>query len=263
MLEVKNLSAVYGIKSVLEKISFSLNRGELLVVIGSNGSGKSTLLRIIAGLQKNDFESTQSIFYDGKPINQYTVRKLAQLRSFVSQQELCIWEYTVEHFVRLGFYSHSNYNKTPFKHINQTLAKLNIDHLRNKKISCISGGEFARCVLARSFVQNADFLLLDEPFASLDIKVQHEVMQLLKTLATQKRGVFTSCHDINLASLYADKIMILCDQNILCIGTAKETITKKNIKQAFGIDAHIRLENEVPQIYVLPQNSCESKDSLL
>ncbi|MGL4982300.1 MAG: ABC transporter ATP-binding protein [Treponemataceae bacterium] len=249
MLHVKNLSAYYDSKQILHDINFSLDRNELVVVLGKNGCGKSTLLRIVTGLQKpHSHEKKCPVFYDNKPIQEYSFRELAKIRAFVAQQEFCVWPYSVQHFVELGFFSHST-NENADALIDNALTRLNLQELKDQKISCISGGEFQRTVLARMLVQNSDFLILDEPFVALDIHFQYEIMNLLKELSETK-GILVSCHDINLASRYADKIMILLNQSIFAFGSPRDVITSENIKKAYGMNASVRLEDEKPQIYI-------------
>lgn len=210
---------------ILKDINFALSKGDFVCLCGPNGSGKSTLLNCL---------------YDGfKCKNQ---KDKARSVSFLSQSEVPLWDYSVYDTVLQGRFCHTGalniYSKEDYDFTRKIIQDFSLENIMEKSIKEISGGEFQKTRIARSFAQDADFLLLDEPLSSLDFVVSDKLMELLKKKSqTFNKGVIISIHDINTASRFADKVLLLgpCKygKQFFKLGTVKEVFTEENLSRAY------------------------------
>lgn len=235
MLEIKNLTCGYDSNFLLKDINFRIDTGEFVGIIGPNGSGKTTLLRAITRVlnpKKGD------IFLEGKDICQIGFKKVAKKIAVVSQNPPTN-SMTVEEFVLLGRIPH--YEKFQFFETNKDIeiAKRCMDltdtlKLKDKSISQISGGERQLVSIARALSQEPELLLLDEPTAHLDITYQIGILDLIRRL---NKGfgltVIMVLHDLNLASQYCDRLILLNQGRVHGIGTPKEILTYQVIEEVY------------------------------
>lgn len=257
MLEVKNLSAWYGGNSVFENLNFQLRGGTFTALCGKNGSGKSTLLSLFAGIVPAGLQISGDILLDGKSVFSFPRKKIVRRISFFVQKENPVWNFSVREFVETGLYSFAELSLDARRvRVDRALSELNIFDLAEKKIFCISGGEFQKCRLARCLVQQNDILLFDEPVANLDLPFQIQFLKILKNLAAKNSGggnsrtVLFSIHDINAAGLYADDFLIFSEKNIVQ-GTVPSIFSSDVLSKAFGSPAHVFFHPECsrPQVF--------------
>ncbi|MFQ6038755.1 MAG: ABC transporter ATP-binding protein, partial [Candidatus Aminicenantales bacterium] len=199
ILEVKELSAGYGNGHVIQNISFSLERGDFLCVLGRNGSGKSTLIRAAQGLLK---DRSGSVLVDGLDLSTMSPRDVARKIAYVPQLSYLPFEFCVEEVILMGRYIHqgklSGITSTDRKVIEDIMDLTQTTALRKKKIAHLSGGERQRVFIARALAQDTPLVFLDEPSAHLDINYQVEIYQILRRLQEEKATtVLVAEHNIN------------------------------------------------------------------
>ncbi len=252
ILEVRNLSAGYGNGEVIHNITFSLNRGEFLSILGRNGSGKSTLIKALQGLLKN---SKGEVKVNKKNIYTLKSRDVAKKIAYVPQLMTLSFDFSVEEIILMGRYVHQGHfakatavDKTIIEEI---MNLTEISHLRGKSIAHLSGGERQRVFIARALAQDTPLLFLDEPSSHLDISYQVEIYHILRRLQEDKgKTILAAEHNINLAIPYSQRIMFLKGGHIHALGSPEELITKQTIKEVFQADVDIRehLHSGLPEI---------------
>ncbi|MBW6408732.1 ABC transporter ATP-binding protein [Clostridium weizhouense] len=218
-LEINNLSVRYSNKAVLKNINLTLKRGEVTILLGLNGAGKTTLLKSMTGLMKS---ITGEVIYDKKDILKLSNKERSKLISYIPQNLHTSQNYSVQDVILMGITPYLGVFDMPSKEhhelVKDILKKLNIEYLKDKYISEISGGERRLVYLARIFIQNSNIILLDEPNTFLDYVKQHEFFKFISDLIKQNNLInLITVHDINLALRYADKIVILNANEIVDI----------------------------------------------
>lgn len=252
ILEIQDLTAGYGNGDIIKNISFSLNKGEFLSVLGRNGSGKSTMIKAIQGLLR---DISGKILVDGKEMLSYKPRELAQKMAYVPQLFEVSFEFTVEEIILMGRYVHqgkfTGITAADKSIIEEIMDLTEITRLKDKKIAHLSGGERQRVFIARALAQDTPLLFLDEPSAHLDINYQVEIYQILKRLQEEKnKTILTAEHNINLAVPYSQRFLFLQNGRIHSLGPPSELITKQNIQEVFHADVDVRknLHSGLPEI---------------
>ena len=235
ILEIQDITAGYGNGDIIKNISFSLNKGEFLSVLGRNGSGKSTMIKAIQGLLK---DISGKILVDGKEMLSYKPRELAQKMAYVPQLFEVSFEFTVEEIILMGRYVHqgkfTGITAEDKGIIEEIMDLTEITRLKDKIIAHLSGGERQRVFIARALAQDTPLLFLDEPSAHLDINYQVEIYQILKRLQEEKnKTILTAEHNINLAVPYSQRLLFLKNGRIHSLGSPIELITKKKYPRGF------------------------------
>jgi iron complex transport system ATP-binding protein len=235
MLEAHHLSISLSHRRIVHEANLSLCPGEVVGMIGANGSGKSTLLRALVGLIPAE---TGEILLAGKPLHAHTPRQVAQTMAYLPQAAECHWPLTVDRVVALG--------RLPFRggsdeldqeRISKALAAVDALHLRARVITELSGGERARVMLARALAGDPALLLVDEPAAGLDPYHQLQLMDTLRALAAEHRGVLVVLHDLGLAARFCDRVLVMCAGRLVASGKPEEALTDPLLAQAHGITA--------------------------
>lgn len=238
MLEVKNVCCGYDGIDIVKQVSFSINRGENLCIVGPNGCGKSTLLKAISSLI--DFHGEVKL--DGKNINALKRKDLATKIALMTQSSNIQFPYTIYETVALGRYSHLNgiFSRLTKKDeliINESLKMVGILDMKNKLISELSGGQLQRVFLARAFAQDPEVILLDEPTNHLDLRYQIEILDYLKNWAKEKNKIVVAVlHDLNLVQNFGDRVLMLNDGIIKGHGNTKEVLNNNDLEEVYGID---------------------------
>jgi iron complex transport system ATP-binding protein len=223
---------------ILREMNFSLNKGEVLGVMGPNGSGKTTLIRLLAGLLKPTL-GTVSIF--GKPAAELKARERARLVATVSQDSAAPFSFSCFEVVLMGRSPHQRGFgfDTPddIQAAEEAMRLTNTLYLRDRPVSRISGGEKQRVLIARGLAQSPKLFLLDEPTTYLDLKYQRECFQLLCSL-NKERGltVIIISHEINLQAAYCHRMLLLKDGRIYAIGPPRECLTRENIEAVYDCE---------------------------
>jgi len=249
-LIVDSLKFSYDSVEVLKGVSFKLERSEILGIIGPNGSGKTTLLKCINRILK---PKQGDVLFNDQKISSMERRGIARIFGYVPQNA----NYdalTVFDTVLMGRRPYSAWwcNEKDIEKVWQALSTLGIEQLAMRKISELSGGERQKVLIARALAQEAKVLLLDEPTNNLDIKHQFEIMNLIRNLVKEKGlAAITVLHDLNIASKYCDKIIMMKEGRIYAAGEVDSVITHQNIKEVFGVTVSIQRNLGKPHIIVL------------
>ena len=270
-LTVSNLTASYKETPILCDINLSLTQGEFVCLCGPNGAGKTTLLSVMAGVPDARLRvdgdirwlSQSKLPQTSVDIKTLPRRTLARTIAYLQQNEYSEWDFIVRDYVLQGRYAYTRYGHyTANDHsvVDGVLADLDLTTYAARTIHSLSGGEFQKVRLARALAQTPKFLLLDEPAANLDYVFEPHLMSLLRDTAhTKKLGILAAVHDINLAALYADKIILLppartsansetsastetsaSSKKSVLSGTPSDIMNTDNLKYTFGVDFECR-----------------------
>ena len=231
-----HLNYAYEKNIVLNDISFSIPKNCLFVIIGPNGSGKSTLLKVLAGILKPKHPAIQVM---GMPLHRYSRKSLARIVALVTQQASIDFPFTVLDVVLMGRAPHLGMlgleQESDLEIAHRSLEFTGVSHLSGRKMDQLSGGEQQRVFIARAICQEPQIMILDEPTASLDLAHQVRIMDLMEKLKAEKGiTVLMVSHDINLAAMYADTLLLLSNGSVARIGSPREVITFKNLEDIYG-----------------------------
>ncbi|NTV89817.1 MAG: ABC transporter ATP-binding protein [Clostridiales bacterium] len=239
MLKLTDVSAGYDGKNVLHNVSFSLQHGQSLSILGPNSCGKTTLIRAIAALIKSE----GSITLDGRDIKTMKRKDIAAKIAVMSQISSIYFPYTVYETVMLGRYQHmrSTMFGTPSDKdravVEKCLETTDVSSIRDKLTDSLSGGQLQRVFLAHTLAQEPQLILLDEPTNHLDIKHQIELVSYLNEWSkTDNHAVIGVFHDINLALGLSENVLFLKDGNIMGMGNASTLINREFLKNIYDID---------------------------
>ncbi|MGL5436546.1 MAG: ABC transporter ATP-binding protein [Lachnospiraceae bacterium] len=228
-IEFQDIYVTLGHQEILHGISLTGKHGQMTGIVGANGCGKSTLMKSLFGIVP---VKKGSILLDGTNCHAMTKKELSALVGYVSQEVPCMFDFTVREIVEMGLYARRHYRKDGKKLVQQAIAELQIEHLSERSILTLSGGERKMAFLARAVAQGVDTIILDEPTNHLDIRHQLYIMNFLRNSG---KTVITVLHDLSLATHYCDTIYLMCSGNCLAYGSPEETLTKRNIQTAFGV----------------------------
>jgi iron complex transport system ATP-binding protein len=241
-LQVDQLSWSINNTNILKNISFNVNKGEVIGIIGPNGAGKTSLLRCITNQQQNT-RSTElhgSIYLNNKKLKYYNSKQLAQHFALVAQKAEAIFSLTVIDIVKMGLLPHKNLFALDDDHdkaqIKLALVKVGLDHAEKMTFNALSGGEQQRVLIARALVQQAQILILDEPTNHLDVYYQHQILALVKQL---KVTVIMTVHDLNLASQYCQRLLLLNQGQLIADGSPVDVLTESQLSAVFKLPCQV------------------------
>lgn len=241
ILKIENLVCGYEAKRpIIKDVSFSVHDGEFVGIVGPNGSGKTTILRAITGLLKIQHGS---IAISQHRIEHLSRKELAQRIAFVPQLMEPVAGFTVEDLVMLGrtpyFERFSFESPDDYEAVKWAIEELKIEGLKDRESTELSGGEFQRVAIARALAQEPKILLLDEPTSHLDIRYQVKICKLLRKLRSH-RSVVATFHDLNLASRFCSRLVLLKNGELIAEGRPDEVVTPENIWKAYRIKVTVR-----------------------
>ncbi len=254
-LEVKDVRFSFDTKTILYGIDLQIEENSFVGIVGPNGCGKSTLLKNIYKVLKPD---TGAVFIDGRELAHMSNRETAHEMSVMQQENNIEFDMTVFDMVMLGRYSHQKlFHNSKLKDraiVLEYIREVGLAGYEDRSYFSLSGGEKQRTLVARALVQKAPFIILDEPTNHLDIGYQYQIMNILKR---QKLTVLACVHDLNIASCYCDRIIMMKEGRIVADGTPKELFIPENIKNLFGIDTEVFQNKSTgkPSIVFLPDIS--------
>ena len=230
----------------MEDISFGLEKGFFLSILGPNGSGKTTLLKIIAGLFKQD---KGEIKINGKEISSYGKKELASLISYVPQTIYSVFPYSVYEIVMMGRNPYLNMfgieKKKDVEIVEEYLRLLEICDIKEKGINEVSGGEAQRAFIARALAQEPELILLDEPNAHLDIKHQILIFEILSKLIEKKNiSVVSVSHNLNLIAQFTDRVIALKNGRLILDGDKRTILSSENINNIFEVNSVVKKNTE-------------------
>jgi iron complex transport system ATP-binding protein len=255
-VDVVKISLNYGKMAALKEVSFTVNRGEFFVIIGPNGSGKTSLIKLIAGIEK-----PRSGWIDilGRPLPDYGRKALARKVALVPQTAPADFPFTVAETVLLGRAPHLGLlgleSESDLKIVREVMKFTGITELADRKIAHLSGGERQRAFVARAVCQSSEILLLDEPTASLDLAYQARLMDLMEALKNDHGATIVMVsHDVNLAALYADRLLLLKDGQVMSQGHPSDVLTYETLEKVYGCTLLVDQSplGDFPRITVVP-----------
>lgn len=258
IVQLKKVGFRYAKDWVLKGVSFQISEGEFLGIIGPNGSGKTTLLKIIDRIL---MPQEGGIWLNGESINEMKRDALARMIAVVPQDSPITFSFSVKEIVLMGRAPHLGRlrfeGKRDYEIAHKAMEVTDTLPFADRSINELSGGERQRILIARALAQQPQIILLDESTAFLDIKHQIDFFNLIKTL-NRKEGmtVISVTHDINLASLYCDRVILLNAGNIHCMGTPDEVITEPNIKEVYETDVSVdrNPQTGLPRVTLMSSN---------
>ncbi len=235
-LEMRNISVNLSDRPVLCDISAEFTPGQIVAICGPNGVGKSTLLKSLAGLLPL---AEGAIACDSSDLADYSPRLRAQMIGYLPQSGEIAWDVAVENLVALG---RMPYRDRGTQAIEAAIAALDLETLRHRPASKLSGGEKSRALLARVFAGEPRWILADEPFATLDLAHQHSLISYFKQSAKGGQGVVLVMHDLNLAMNHADRVLVLGPGEdggaLTAEGPPEKALTAEVIANVWGVKAH-------------------------
>lgn len=235
-IEIDGINISYGRKRVLSNIYISIEKGYIYGLIGPNGAGKSTLFKTILGLIEPNSGSVK--------ILDSTLEKVRKKIVYVPQKDEIDWDFpaTVKDIVQMGRYPH----KKVFQRLNSEDKRIAEDALREvgmedfaeRQIGTLSGGQQQRVFIARALCQQADIFLLDEPFVGVDITTENKIIEILKSLAADKKTILIVHHDLSTAREYFDQVIFL-NQRLITYGDTETVFTEENIAKTYASQLNI------------------------
>ena len=237
-LKVADIEFAYNSHPVLSDVSFSLDSGQILCVLGVNGSGKSTLLKCLNRILK---PQRGSVLVQGKNLLQMNRTYVAQRMGYVPQR-YPETQQTVFELVLMGRRPHIHWSlsSSDYERVEEIMSQIGIAHLSMRPAADLSGGELQKAVIARALAQSPEVLLLDEPTSNLDLKNQIEVMSLIRRIVdTENLSAIIAIHDLNLAVHFADQFIFLKDHQIYAAVSKKE-LTAETISEVYGVEVVLK-----------------------
>jgi len=256
-IDIRNISHAYREQPVLSRLSVRVDDGEFFIIIGPNGSGKTTLLKTICGIEP--VKSGQMNIF-GRNIRRYSRTELAKVLSFVPQTVPEGLPFSLLQTVMMGRYPHLGIlgieKREDLDTALRAIEFCGLTHLADRKMDELSGGERQRVFIARALCQEPRLLLLDEPTASLDLSHQVRIMDLMERLKREKGlTIVMVSHDVNLAAMYADRLLLMKSGEAASVGPPREVLTFETLEDVYGC-AILVDENPLggaPRITLVPQ----------
>ncbi len=234
MLAARDLGIMRGRKLVLDRISVQLVPGQVTAICGPNGAGKSSLLMALAGLLQPAVGDVQ---LDGEPIGVLHPRERAKWIGYLPQSAEVAWDVSVANLVRLGRLPHRDRGDQA---VETAIAALDLEDLRHRPASQLSGGEKARALLARVLAGEPQWILADEPLAALDLAHQLSLLGHLRSAASQGKGVVIVLHDLATAMNHADRVLVLRAEegggSLVADGSPEQALSSEIIANTWGVD---------------------------
>jgi len=250
-LKIKDVEFSYPGVPVLKGVSLEVMPGETMAIVGKNGAGKSTLIKCMNRILEPE---KGKVFLGEWDLRRMKGKDIARSMAYLSQKGSYAFPVTVFDAVLSGRYPHTAWNtdeKDEAK-VSEVLGMMGLEGLAMRYFNEISGGQQQQVLIARAIAQEASIFLLDEPTSDLDIKHQLEVMQTVRKIVRERKvSAVITIHDLNLASRYADRIIMLKDGVIFASGSADSVLTKENIKAAYGVEALVSRIEDRPHVVPL------------
>jgi iron complex transport system ATP-binding protein len=251
-LNAENLHTGYGMQEIVKSVSCSFAAGTFTGIIGPNGSGKTTLLRAFSRV----LPSSGILELDGKALPEYTPAELGMALGFVPQDEARPFSYTVMQVVLMARYARTSRfaSLTPadYARCHAVLEETGIAPLKDRSIQSLSGGEWQRVLIARALAQDTRVLLLDEPTSHLDLSHQSDALALMKGLAGTGATIIGVFHDLNLAALYCDRLIMIKGGALVADGTPSEVLTPGKIREVYGAEVVTACHPATGRTFLMP-----------
>jgi len=237
VLQAKNLTWSINDKSIIEDINLNIRAGETIAIVGPNGAGKTSLLKCLHG---ENTHYSGNIYLNGKSLNYFNSKDIAQKIAVVSQHSESAFNLTVLDIVNMGLIPHKGLfdrnTDTDNRNIETALTKVDLIDKKHQLFNTLSGGEQQRVLIARAIVQMPDILIMDEPTNHLDMYYQHQILMLAKTLNIT---LLITIHDLNLAAQYCDRIIMLNHGKLYADNSPEQVFTSEKLTEVFKLECAI------------------------
>ena len=240
LFEVKNISFSYDGDEIFSDISFSVDKGDVLCILGPNGTGKTTLIKCLNGL--NEIASGE-ILINGENIKKLSYREISTYIGYIPQSHTPSFPFKVFDVVLMGRAPYLNLadslREEDIEIANESLKILGIEKLKDKEYTNLSGGERQLVFLARVLCQKPDILILDEPTSHLDFGNQIKLLEIIGNLAKTGLSIIMSSHFPDHGFLSSNKVAIMKDKHFIDFGSPDMVISEENLKKAYSIDVEL------------------------
>lgn len=234
MLKVLALRYTLNQRNLIQNINLEFHPGVLYGILGPNGSGKSTLLKNLSGVWT---PSSGKVLWQGEDLLKQSRHLISQTITLVAQHTVINFEFTVKEIVAMGRYSHQASQHPSKDLIDWALERVDALHLKDRPITMLSHGERQRVMIARALVTESPIILLDEPTASLDIRHQIDIWELLQSLAAQGKVIITTSNDLIASKRYCNQIAVLHHGQCVATGNFDDLMHSDLLYSVFGITA--------------------------
>lgn len=256
-LNLQNNSLSYNNNKVVDTVSFSVEAGEFFMILGPNGAGKSSLLKLIAGIEEPQFGQIDIL---GIPKTKYSPRDLAKVVALVAQQAPMDFPFSVAETVLMGRSPHLGLlgieGERDYALAAEAMCFTGVYQFADRRLDQLSGGERQRVMIARAICQEPKIILLDEPTTALDPAHQLKIMDLMERFRQEKKiTLIMVSHDLNLAALYSDRLLLMKNGRVVVIGTPAEVFIPEYLEKSYECDLLID-ENpvgKVPRVMPIPE----------
>lgn len=251
--EAENITVGYGEHTVLKSVSLAIEQGGFLGILGPNGCGKTTFLRSLSKVLKPE---DGVVYIDGKTVSSYDAKTFAKTVGCVSQETETGFEFSVRDIVLMGRHPHvgrlAPLTSEDYAIADEAMRFTNTLQFKDRLVTELSGGERQRVLIAKTLAQQPKILLLDEPTNHLDVCHQIEILQLIRSL-TPKITVIGVLHDLNLASYFCDRIVLMEKGQILSVGTPAEVLTPEQVYNVFSVRMIVSPHPVTGKPYLIPE----------
>lgn len=256
-LRLNSIRVAYNGKVILKDVSIQVRPGEILALVGPNGAGKTTLIRTASGVLSPIQGQVQ---VNDRDLQQLSTVERAKWMAVVPQARQLPATFSVYQTVMLGRTPYLGWLGFPKKEdeeiVQQVLVRTQLDTLAHRRIGELSGGEQQRVLLARALAQNTPILLLDEPTAHLDLHHQALILKLVQqTVKECGLAVLLAIHDLNLVSLYADRVALLVNGHLQREGKPAQVLTKQEIENAYGVEVELLDHPHLSAPFIIPRSN--------
>ena len=246
LIEVTNLSFSYGNKKILSDINFSVEPNTFVAVLGINGTGKSTLIKCLNKINKL---TEGEVKINSMSIDDMTINELAKMIAYVPQNVSTSFPIDVYDVILLGRRPYLNWSIGDYDRdiVAKVIQNLRLQDFAFRKFHTLSGGEQQKVVIAKAIVQEPQIYLFDEPTSSLDLFSQYDILGEIKSLVDDKSNpcsAIVAMHDINLASKFADKVLIIHKSEVYCYDVPSIALNIETVSEVYGVDAELLRETK-------------------
>ena len=256
-LEVRGLKYTYGKYLVLDGVDLPIVDGEVIGILGPNGCGKTTLLK---NLNKNLEPTGGCVMLDGESMADLSKKEIAREVAVVPQTNEIRFAFTVRDIVAMGRMPFQGMMGAPSREderiVDEAIRKTGLSKHVDRHINTMSGGERQRVIIARAIAQTPKYLLMDEPTLHLDISMQFDALNLVHKLSRETGlTVVIVSHDLGMVARYCDRIVMIHDHKVHCVGTPEEVLTPENMRTVFNVDAELVFDEKIGKNTVMLHDS--------
>ncbi len=256
-LEVRGLKYTYGKYLVLDGVDLPIVDGEVIGILGPNGCGKTTLLK---NLNKNLEPTGGCVMLDGESMADLSKKEIAREVAVVPQTNEIRFAFTVRDIVAMGRMPFQGMMGAPSgedeRIVDEAIRRTGLSKHVDRHINTMSGGERQRVIIARAIAQTPKYLLMDEPTLHLDISMQFDALNLVHKLSRETGlTVVIVSHDLGMVARYCDRIVMIHDHKVHCVGTPEEVLTSENMRTVFNVDAELVFDEKIGKNTVMLHDS--------